>query len=234
MALDPCRVVRDAGELASRVDNTLLKPVATLADAGEWLSRSLGRGFRCHMLPPYHAARLVGEAGGERVCSVACFPYPFYDLGHCLGVVEALGVAGVWEVDVVAPLHLVRTGVGDEVEAWLGGVVDLAGEYGMGVKVIVEAPVLGEEELELAVRAVASSGAGFVKTSTGVIAKGGDPYTVARVYRVARRYGLPVKAAGGIRDVYGAAAAVAAGAEVLGTSSGLAILEGYESWCREK
>ena len=67
-----------------------------------------------------------------------------------------------------------------------------------------------------------------MKTSTGVYSKGGDYKTVVRVRRLASRYGLKVKAAGGIRDALTALMAIAAGADRLGTSSFVEVVEDYK------
>ena len=95
------------------------------------------------------------------------------------------------------------------------------------MKVIVEAPLLGDDELKIIVEASGRAGADYVKTSTGVYSKGGDPYTVMRLHSLAEPLGLKVKAAGGIRTGVDALLAIAAGASRIGTSSGPRVVESY-------
>jgi deoxyribose-phosphate aldolase len=92
------------------------------------------------------------------------------------------------------------------------------------LKVIIECTLLSDQEKDLACRLCVDAGADFVKTSTGFA--GGA--TVADVQRLRRTVGgaIGVKAAGGIRDRATAEAMLAAGANRLGTSSGVAIVTG--------
>ena len=85
---------------------------------------------------------------------------------------------------------------------------------------------LTEEEKIAAVRLIAEAHAAFVKTSTGFNAAGATVEDVALLRREADKYGLKVKAAGGIRDRKTAEAMVAAGADRIGTSSGPKLVGG--------
>ena len=94
------------------------------------------------------------------------------------------------------------------------------------VKVIIEAAYLTPREKRTACRIIADGGAKFVKTSTG-FGKGGATVEDVKLLREeADKYGLKVKAAGGIRDAETAKAMVEAGADRIGTSAGAAIAAG--------
>lgn len=99
---------------------------------------------------------------------------------------------------------------------------------GIVVKVIIEACYLTDEEKVVACRLAEEAGARFVKTSTGF---GPGGATVEDVYLMRRAVGdrLGVKASGGIRTLAQALALLGAGADVLGTSSGEAIMAGLVS-----
>jgi deoxyribose-phosphate aldolase len=92
------------------------------------------------------------------------------------------------------------------------------------VKIIVEAPLLAEDELRTACELAADADADYVKTATG-FAEGGAE--VADV-EVMSDY-LPVKASGGIGSFEAAVEMLAAGADRIGASSGVAIVEGYDA-----
>jgi len=91
------------------------------------------------------------------------------------------------------------------------------------VKVIVEAPLLSESELRTACELALDADADYVKTATGF---SGGGATVDDV-RVMSEY-LPVKASGGVGDFEAAVAMLEAGAERIGASSGVAIVEGFD------
>ena len=101
----------------------------------------------------------------------------------------------------------------------------------MVIKVIIESAYLmtlgpdrGEAAIATACRAIREGGCDFVKTSTGFHPAGGA--TVEAV-RLMKKYGegLKIKAAGGIRDLATARAMVDAGADRLGMSASIAVLE---------
>ncbi|MFN4045723.1 MAG: deoxyribose-phosphate aldolase, partial [Acidilobaceae archaeon] len=147
------------------------------------------------------------------------FPSGFSGLRAKIVEVEEALSHGAVEVDVVANFTLARSGLVGELLGELSAIVDVARSYGALVKVIVEAPLHSDGELEVLVEASSRAGAHFVKTSTGVYSKGGDPWTVYRLYRLASPRGLKVKAAGGVRGYFDALLALAFGADRVGTSS---------------
>lgn len=98
---------------------------------------------------------------------------------------------------------------------------------GKNLKVILETDLLTKEEIKQACELCVKAGADFVKTSTGFV-KGGVGAKVEDVqlmYETVSPSGLMVKASGGIRDKETAIAMLEAGAERLGTSSGVKIVE---------
>ncbi len=215
------------------IDNTQLDPLLTIDEAEDFVIKTFEEGFHCAMLPPHHTAILADKDYGRhgRLCTVYCFPHPYYTAEACVRGLKLLLKTTIREVDIVAPLHLVKSGEWSMVEDYLQSIIDVIHDAGADGKLIVEAPVLDDGELKALIEKAAKVGFDWVKTSTGIIAKGGDPYTVHRVSTVARDYKLPVKAAGGIRTIYDAAAAVGAGATRLGTSSGFRLMKQYDKYC---
>lgn len=92
------------------------------------------------------------------------------------------------------------------------------------LKVIIESAALTAEQKVLACRAAEQVGADFVKTSTGLHPAGGATVEDIRLMReTSSRY--KIKASGGIRTAQQAIAMIEAGAERIGTSAGIAIVE---------
>ena len=94
------------------------------------------------------------------------------------------------------------------------------------LKVILETDLLEKDEIKKACELCIEAKADFVKTSTGFV-KGGVGAKVEDVelmYKTVSPYGLKVKASGGIRDKETAIKMLEAGAERLGTSSGVKIV----------
>jgi deoxyribose-phosphate aldolase len=98
------------------------------------------------------------------------------------------------------------------------------------VKVIIECDLLTDDEKRAATKACVDAGAGMVKTSTGFV-KDGKGATVEDIKLIKETLGgakLGIKASAGIRDVEKAKALIEAGATRLGTSAGVAIVQGVE------
>ena len=92
--------------------------------------------------------------------------------------------------------------------------------------VILETDLLETDEIKKACELCIEAGANFVKTSTGFVKNGvgAKVEDVELMYRTVSPFGLKVKASGGIRDKQTAAMMLEAGAERLGTSSGVKIV----------
>ena len=93
------------------------------------------------------------------------------------------------------------------------------------LKVILETAALSDELIRVGAAVAQSAGAQFVKTSTG-FGPGGATVEAVALLRATVCSQIGVKASGGIRDIQSAQAMVAAGATRLGTSAGVAIVQG--------
>jgi deoxyribose-phosphate aldolase len=225
-------VTRD--ELASAIDQTLLKPTVGFAEAAAWMDRMRDQGFATLCVSPFlvplAAQRLAGSA--TRVCSVCAFP-----LGYAMTESKAEEAAhlvqlGCVEVDVVMNVAAFLEGEHRFVRDDLRAVVDEVRETSDGagfVKVILETGFLPDAEAVAAASRIAvEAGADFVKTSTGFGPRGASVEDV-RAMRAAVGPEVGIKAAGGIRDLQTARAMLEAGATRIGTSSGLEILDALEA-----
>ena len=107
-------------------------------------------------------------------------------------------------------------------------VVEAASKYNAIVKVILETCLLSSEEIEEACRLSKDAGAHFVKTSTGFNSGGAKAGDVALMKKTVGDW-LQVKASGGIRDYDTAMAMIEAGADRIGASASVNIMEVYEN-----
>lgn len=131
---------------------------------------------------------------------------------------------GAMELDLVQNVGALRSGdfrlAGDEMEQ----IAAVAHDKGALLKVILETCLLSDEEKTLGCRLAIEAKADFVKTSTG-FSSGGALVSDVKLMRDAVRDLLGVKASGGIRTLSDLRAMVQAGANRIGTSSGVRILE---------
>jgi len=206
----------DAEEFAGRIEHTVLGTVTTLADVKEVLDACLAHGMRA-CVPPCYVAEAHDYAPSVPLATVVGFSQ-----GQNATAAKREEAVFAWEdgadeLDVV--MNVGRLEAGD-VDAATEDLAEVVAAVPVPVKVIVEAPLLAGDELDLACQAAVDADAAFVKTATG-FAGGGA--TVEDVERMAEY--LPVKASGGIGSLEEAEAMVEAGAERIGASAGAAIAE---------
>ncbi|HPZ65085.1 MAG TPA: deoxyribose-phosphate aldolase, partial [Bacillota bacterium] len=128
---------------------------------------------------------------------------------------------GAEELDMVMNIGALKAGLREAVAGEIRAVVEAARGKAL-VKVIIECCLLTEEEKIAACQIVQEAGANFVKTSTG-FASGGATVKDVRLIRQTVGPDMGIKASGGIRDYRTALAMIEAGANRIGTSSGVAI-----------
>lgn len=207
-------------KIAEHIEHTLLKPEATVADILQLCSEAAEYNlFGVCVNPCYVAlARHLLSNTDVKIVTVVGFP-----LGATYPEVKALEAkmaveAHADEIDMVMNIAAFKTGDYDAVINDIRSVVEAAKPF--LVKVIVEACLLTDDEKRTACRLVAEGGAAFVKTGTGFNKGGATVEDVKILSEEAKKYGIKVKAAGGIRDAITAQAMLAAGAERIGTSAG--------------
>ena len=220
-------------DLAGMIDHTLLQPTATADNIRQLCREAKEYGFRSVCVNPCYVKLAAEELEGTpvKVCSVIGFP-----LGASsteAKVFEAWQALrdGAREIDMVLNLGYLKSGRVSLVQADIQAVVDMV-HGGAVLKVILETCLLTQEEKELACRAAKAAGADFVKTSTG-FSTGGATVEDVKLMRETVGPDMGVKASGGIRDLAKALAMVEAGANRLGCSAGVAIMEEWKKQTAE-
>ena len=215
-------------ELARAIDHTLLKPDARPDDIVELCLQALRWDFATVCVNPCYVPLAARELAGSavKVCAVVGFPLGSSTTAVKAAEAAAVLQAGAGEIDVVINIGLLKGGRPDLVEEELAVVVAAARSSRPGalVKVILETCLLTGEEKIAACRAAVAAGAGFVKTSTG-FSTGGATIEDVRLMRQTVGPTVGVKASGGIRSLTSAISMIEAGADRLGTSSGVLIME---------
>ena len=215
-----------ARDWASLIDHTLLKPDASQTEIKHLCEEAAQYHFASVCVNPtwVRACACHLQGSGVPVCTVIGFP-----LGATLPDVKAYEARraimdGAREVDMVINIGALKSGDDCLVEHDIRSVVEVAHEYEVTCKVIIETALLTDEEKVRACQAAKNAGADFVKTSTG-FSKGGA--TVADIALMRRVVGseLGVKASGGVKSIDDARAMVEAGATRIGASVGVKIAQ---------
>lgn len=218
-----------SAEMARFIDHTLLKPDATREAVLRLCEEARRYRFAAVCVNPVWVA-LCAEAlvdTDTAVCTVVGFPLGANRPETKAYEAELACHDGATELDMVMNVGALKGGELEVVAADMAAVVATAHAHGALVKVIIEAALLTDEEKVLACTLARAAGADYVKTSTGFGPGGATPHDVA-LMRQAVGDALGVKAAGGIRTYEDAVAMLQAGATRIGTSSGVAIVEGAQ------
>lgn len=213
-------------EIARTIDHTLLKADATRAQIEQLCREAREFGFATVCVNPAWvplSARLLrGSETG--VCTVVGFPlgatFPEVKAHEAARVVEE----GAGEVDMVVNVGALKSGDYALVERDIAAVVEASRRGGAIVKVILETALLNDEEKVRGCVLSRAAGADFVKTSTGFGPAGATVEDVTLMRRVVGP-AMGVKAAGGVRDYAQAQAMIAAGADRIGASVGVKIVQ---------
>ncbi len=225
-------------------DHTILKADASEEDVNAICLEAMKYNFASVCVNSYRTkqvANLLLDTDID-VCTVIGFP-----LGAMSTVAKKLETLtaiedGATEIDMVVNVGAVKDGDWELVTKDIAEVKEVCANNTMGrdvvLKVIIETCLLTDEEKIQACERAVEAGADFVKTSTGFSTGGATVEDVALMRKTVdakttameketgvTRNRVKVKASGGIRDLETAKAMIQAGADRLGTSATVDIVE---------
>jgi deoxyribose-phosphate aldolase len=215
-----------SGPVASLIDHTMLRPEATRADIVKLCAEARQYGFATVCINPYWVPLASSELAGSavKVCTVAGFPLGATSTEAKVAESAAALRAGAREIDMVINIGALRSGDFDTVKMDIQAVTRVCHDAGAIVKVILENALLNDAQKTTACGLAQAAGADFVKTSTGFGPSGATVQDIVLMrHTVGPRMG--VKAAGGIRTLDDFRAMVAAGANRVGASASVKIVE---------
>ena len=217
-------------EFAALIDHTFLKASGDPDAVDRLCAEARECRFACAMVNPAEVVRAAGllDGSGVRIGTVVGFP-----LGQntvrvkCAEAVEAVQ-NGASDIDYVLNIRDLRSRPSDEVleDLTLMNLAPKKVNDDVVTKLIIECCYLSDEEKTLACRLAKRAGFDFVKTSTGFGSGGATVHDVELMRKAVGRT-MGVKAAGGIRTLDDAMKMIAAGANRLGCSAGVEILEAF-------
>jgi len=214
-----------ASEMAKRIDHTLLKPEARRSSFDRLCNEAVQYGFKAVCVNSGWVAHVADKVRGSgvAVCSVVGFPLGVMDSAAKAFEAQKAVEHGATELDMVLNVGTLKSGDLKTVEADIR-TVRQAAESPAILKVIIETCLLTEAEKIRACEIAKHAGADFVKTSTGFSSGGATVEDVALMRKVIGET-MGVKASGGIKNWSTALAMIKAGANRLGTSAGVVIVE---------
>lgn len=217
-------------DIAKYIDHTLLSPQATRDEISKLCNEAKEHGFYSVCVNPFYVRQAVKELSSSKVAVACVIGFPLGANLTDIKIAEAQRAIseGAEELDLVINIGALKDGEIDYVTEEIRSIVKVA--KGAAVKVIIECDLLTDAEKTAASEACVKAGAAMVKTSTGLV-KDGKGATVEDIQLIKKTIAgspLGIKASAGIRDLEKAQALIEAGATRLGTSAGIAIVQGKQ------
>ena len=214
-------------EILRHVDHTQLKAYATWEDIVKLCDEAIEFQTASVCVPPAYIRR-IHEAYGDKVniCTVVGFPLGYSVTEAKVAEVRQALADGCNEIDMVINISDVKNGLYQKVEEEIRTLKKECGEHIL--KVIIETCLLTDEEKEKMCDIVCEAGADYIKTSTGFSTAGANFHDVELMVKGVRGR-CKVKAAGGISTVEDMETFLALGADRLGTSRAVKILNGEQA-----
>lgn len=212
--------------IAATIDHTVLKPDSTLADVEKICLEAIEHRFASVCILPWYVQRAhaILSQYSIPVCTVIGFPLGASTTASKVAESRIAIGQGAREIDMVASITALKSGLFDEVYNDILQVTQAVHAEGALVKVIIETCLLTEDEKKRMCSFVTQAGSDFIKTSTG-FSTGGATIDDVQLLRAHVGPDVKVKASGGIRDRATAISMLQAGADRLGTSSGVVIVQ---------
>ncbi len=207
------------------IDHTYLAPDCTSTTVDRLCAEAIANGFYAVCIPPFFVGQAARALSGSSVklATVVAYPYGYAETAVKVQEIRRAMDEGVDELDIVINLAAVRSKDWAYVVQDLTVVATTVRLRGKVSKIIIEMSELTEAEKERILTICNDIKPSFVKTSTGT--KGGATVEDISYLRANLHPDIKIKASGGIRDKQRAQALVDAGADRIGTSSGLAIVQ---------
>lgn len=210
--------------LSHYIEHTNLSPTLTIKDSDKLVEEAKQYNFLGICVPPFWVKHAQQEIGKEKILlvTVAGFPLGYSMTETKLDEIKRAIDNGADEVDVVWNISSFKTGI-PWTKIEIAKCSKLTHDHQKILKVILETAYLSDAEIIEACKLCADAGVDFVKTSTGFAPSG------AKVEHIAlMRKSLPahvgIKASGGIKTKEQTLALIQAGADRIGTSSGVKIV----------
>ena len=232
-------------EISSYIDHTILLPEAGVKDVEQICNEARKYEFASVCVNPVYVSAAADELAGSdvKVCTVVGFPLGATTTKDKAGEAVNAIANGADEIDMVINIGAAKDGRFSEVGSDIQGVVDACREAGekagrkIIVKTILETCLLDDNTIVNCCLCAKKAGADFVKTSTGFanpkglegqqLPNGANAFHV-KLMREAVGPEMGVKASGGIRNAKTVIEMLEAGANRIGSSSGVRIVENWD------
>ena len=212
--------------IAQYIDHTLLKPTATLSEIEKLCKEAVEYGFAAVCVPPLYVKKSREFLAGSKIkiATVIGFPFGYSAIEAKVAEIVLAIVDGADELDFVVNISAIKNGDWEFIGNEINTVMPIIRSKQKEIKVIIESGILTDDEIIKCCDIYGAAGVDYVKTSTGYAEKGASIHAV-NLIRTHLADSIKIKASGGIKSYSFAKELLNAGANRLGCSSSLKIVE---------
>ncbi len=212
--------------IAQYIDHTILKPTTTLKEVEALCTDALQYNFKAVCVPPLflkHASAVL-TGSNVQVATVVGFPFGYSCIESKLAEVILSIVDGATEIDMVMNIAALKNNDWQYLASEISTILKPVLAKGITLKVIIESGILTDDEIIRCCDLYGAAGVHFLKTSTGYAEKGATVHAV-QLMRKHLADAVKIKASGGIKTLNFAMELINAGADRLGCSSSVQIVQ---------
>lgn len=219
--------IKNPKDIAPYIDHTLLKPGILIADVEKLCMEAQQFGFAAVCVPPPFVKFAANYCAGTniKVATVIGFPFGYAAIEAKIAEIVLAMVDGADELDVVINFTAIKNADWTLVANEINHIMPIVKSKGKIIKTIIESGILTQEEIIRCCDIYGAAGVDYVKTSTGYAEVSARLEDVALIRKHLADQ-VAIKASGGIKTYEFAKALIEAGATRLGSSNGIAILNG--------
>lgn len=211
--------------IAGYIDHTILKPTTLMAEVEQLCREAMDYKFAAVCVPPLFVkkAKELLKEGPVKTATVIGFPFGYSAIEAKVAETVLAIVDGADELDLVINISAIKNNDWQYLAQELNAILPIIKNKGKCIKIIIESGVLTNEEIIKCCKLYGIAGVDFMKTSTGYAATGATLEAV-ELMRKHLPGGVKIKASGGIKTYKFARQLIDAGADRLGCSAGIQII----------
>ena len=211
--------------IASYIDHTILKPTTTIGDVEKICAEAIKYQFAAVCVPPLYVkkAKELLQDSSIKVATVIGFPFGYAAIEAKVAELVLAIIDGADELDVVINISAIKNNDWQFLANEINSILPIVKNKNKLIKVIIESGILTDEEIIKCCDLYGAAGVDFLKTSTGYAEKGATVEAV-QLMRKHLADNVRIKASGGIKNYPFAKQLIDAGANRLGCSSSLSIV----------
>ncbi len=212
-------------DIAKYIDHTVLKPTTTIADIEKLCAQAMQYGFAAVCVPPLFVKKARSFLGDNQVklATVIGFPFGYSAIEAKVAEIVLAIVDGADELDMVINISAIKNKDWQFLANEINSIMPIVKNKNKIIKIIIESGILTDEEIITCCQIYGAAAVDFLKTSTGY-AETGATVHVVELMRKHLSASVKIKASGGIKNYSFAKQLIAAGADRLGCSNSIAII----------